>query len=153
MQLLYFNFCFGLCQLVQLVLHQCIGNDAQSDDRQDQIQNAAVSGRQSTGCLDLVEVVALFVEPVPHINAAGDDAQQDHDAAGGCIRVAFQCVHVFCQLIDPVQTVDAAGDDGQDDAERNVSLLDGPPGNGLPLNTGGGVMPPLGALPWKFGCA
>lgn len=52
-----------LCQLVQFVLHQGIGHDAQPENCQNQIENAAVAGGQSTGRFYLINGIALLVEP------------------------------------------------------------------------------------------
>lgn len=114
-----------LCQLVQFILHQGIGYDTQPENCQDQIENAAVAGGKSTGRFYLINGIALLVEPVPHVDVAGDDAQQNDHAAGSGIGITCQLVDIFCQFVDPVQAIDAAGHNRQNDAQGNVSLFDG----------------------------
>ena len=104
-----------LSELIDGILHQRIGNDAQREDAENQIDNSAAGGGHAFVSASLIEFLALLVVPIEPIDTAGNERQQERNARGCAFCLARDDLSLVMQLNKPIDTVDTAGDDGEND--------------------------------------
>ena len=111
--------------MVKLALDKAVADDACAEQSKQEVDKTVVAvGDHAVALLYNVHLVSRSVQPVKTVNAAGDEREQEHNAAGGILSAAGCRVEVVHDADLPVNAVDAEGDDRKDYAQCNVALFD-----------------------------
>ena len=111
-----------VCQFfVDGVLNQRVCDDLKAEGFQYDINDAAVG---SLSVVDLIDLLTHLICPDKAVNTAGDQSENEGEAAGDIIFFVGESVDLVGQNDKPINVVDAAGDDRENDGSHNVSGLD-----------------------------
>ena len=117
------SFIYGLLlgdSLVDGILKQGVGNDTETKEGEQQVDQTAVVVLAG----DLVLLVTVLVCPDEAVNATGDEGEKEAGAAALVAVLLAEHIEFIGQVDVPENAVNTAGDDGQNDGLDQISGLD-----------------------------
>ena len=110
----------AVVQLIDLILHQGVGHDAEAEDRQNQRDDGKVGvAVVASHPVGFVKGFRLFVDPVDDVE--GNKEAEHYFYPGAELLSAQHFAEVFADPVDPDEHIDAKGDDAEDDEKNNTN--------------------------------